>query len=216
MAPILFVCVGFVSNNFVTRRWHCSSVQNSVWAWEIIVMLLTGLYCWGTTTSSVRLFPPECRLECPSDHIRHMCLPCLTVLLSSPNLSSPLLTLMPTTAESTVFCQLVRDFSFRPGALSTLLARSQPVLITRLLDASVSRDKGGRVKEAPRVANPSGFGTRRLIRDIGVFRLRYTRGLTPGRALQASDGIWSCGGFFCRGHVYGLLPCLRNRTQFLV
>ena len=70
-----------------------------------------------------RLFPPKCRVECPSDHGRHECvLPCLLVLLSSP-----LLTLVPT-AESTVSANLF-VIPLRRGASENLFALSQFVLV---------------------------------------------------------------------------------------
>ena len=67
------------------------------------------------------------------------------------------------------------------------MALYQLVFIPRLLYASVSQVKGGGVEEAglPRAGNPSGFGMRRLVCDIGVFRLRGTRCPTPGRTLEA-------------------------------
>ena len=75
------------------------------------------------TSPCPRLFPPECRVEFPSDHGRHECvLPCLLVLLSSP-----LLTLVPA-AESTVFAN-VFVIRLRRGASNNLFALSQFVLV---------------------------------------------------------------------------------------
>ena len=56
---------------------------------------------------------------------------------------------------------------------------------------------------------------RRLIRDIGVFRLLNIAGRTQGRTLGVAGGICSWG-FFCQAHVCDLLPCLRSRSQFQV
>ena len=56
---------------------------------------------------------------------------------------------------------------------------------------------------------------RRSIRDIGVFRLHGTRGRIQGRTLEVS-GVTCSYGFFCRAHVYDVLPCLRSSTQFYV
>ena len=54
------------------------------------------------SVSLPRLFPPERRLECPSDHDRTTaCSPCLMVLLSSR-----LLTFLPTAESITVFANL--------------------------------------------------------------------------------------------------------------
>ena len=78
-----------------------------------------------------RLFPPKCRVECPSDHGRHECvLPCLRVLLSSP-----LLTLVPA-AEATVFANFF-VIRLRRGASENLFALSQFVLTAAYCTLSV-------------------------------------------------------------------------------
>ena len=75
------------------------------------------------TSPCPRVFPPECRVEFPSNHGRHKCvLPCLLMLLSSP-----LLTFVPT-AESTVFANL-SVIRLRRGASRNLFALSQFVLV---------------------------------------------------------------------------------------
>ena len=72
-----------------------------------------------------RLFTPECRVECPSYHCRHECVPpCLLVVL----LSSPLLTLVPTAKSTVVFANLF-VIRLRRGASENLFALSQLVLV---------------------------------------------------------------------------------------
>lgn len=164
------------------------------------------------TSPCPRLFPPECRVECPSDHGRHECvLPCLLVLLSSP-----LLTLV-LTAESTVLASLF-VIRLRRGASENLFCAVSVRARPCLLYASVSREKGGGAEQVrlSRVANPFGLGMRRSIRDIGVFRPRDTRGRIQGRNLGVLGGTCSCGGLVCQVPFYDLLPCLRSRTQFWV
>ena len=164
------------------------------------------------TSPCPRLFPPECRVECPSYHGRHECvLPRLLVLLSSP-----LLTLVPT-AESTLAASLF-VIRLRRGASENLFCavpvRARPCL----LYASVSREKGGGAKKMrlSRVANPFGLGMRRSIRDIREFRPRCTRGRIQGRILGVLSGNCSCGGLVYQVPFHDLLPCLRSRTQFWV
>ena len=99
----------------------------------------------GTTISftspCARVFPPEWRVECPSDHGRHECvLPCLLVLLSSP-----LLTLV-LTAESTVLASLFVSRS-RRGASENLFCAVSVRARPCLLYASVSRGKGRGAKK---------------------------------------------------------------------
>ena len=117
--------------------------------------------------------------------------------------------------ESTVFANLF-VIRLRRGASENLFCAVSIRARPRLLYASVSREKGGGATKVglSRVANPSGLGMRRLIRDIGVFRPRDTRGRIQGRTLEVSGLTFSCGGFFCRAQVYDVLPCLRSSTQF--
>ena len=164
------------------------------------------------TSPCPRLFPPACRVECPSDHGRHECvLPCLVVLLSSM-----LLTLVPT-AESTVLASLF-VIRLRRGASENLFCAVSVRARPRLQYASVSREKGGGAKKVglSRVANLFGLGMRRSIRDIGVFRPRDTRGRIQGCIVRVLGGTCSCGGLVCQVPVYDLLPCLRSRTQFRI
>ena len=85
---------------------------------------LTDGYNNFLNISLPRLFPPECRVECPSDQGRHECvLPCLPVLLSSP-----LLTLVPT-VESTVFANLFVIWLRRGESENLFLALSHFVLV---------------------------------------------------------------------------------------
>ena len=115
--------------------------------------------------------------------------------------------------ESTVFANLF-VIRLRRGASENLFCAVSIRARPRLLYASVSREKGGGATKVglSRVANPSGLGMRRLIRDIGVFRPRDTRGRIQGRTLVVLGGTCSCGGLVCQAHVYDLPPCLRSRT----
>ena len=165
----------------------------------------TGLNCHasynlsplGTTISftspCARVFPPEWRVECPSDHGRHECvLPCLLVLLSSP-----LLTLV-LTAESTVLVSLF-VVRLRRGASENLFCavsvRARPRL---LYIRSGSREDGGGATMVglSRVGNPFALGMRRSTRDIEVYCPLDTRGRIQGRILGASGGTCSGGGAY--------------------
>ena len=105
---------------------------------------------------------------------------------------------MPT-AESTVFANLF-VIRIRRGASENLFCAVSIRARPRLLYASVSREKGGGAKKVrlSRVANPSGLGMRRLIRDIGVFRPRGTRGRIQARILVVLGGTCSCGAWSAR------------------
>ena len=70
------MCMGFVSNNLVTRRWNCCVVpfQLRVGPGHEVSCLLqptTVGYNNFLSVSLPGLFPLVCRLECPSDHDRH-------------------------------------------------------------------------------------------------------------------------------------------------
>ena len=159
-----------------------------------------------------RLFPPECRVECLSDHGRHECvLPFLLALLSSP------LLILVLTAESTVLASLF-VIRLRRGASENLFCAVSVRARPCLLHASVYRENGGEAKKVrlSRVANPFGLGMRRSIRDIGVVRPRDTRGRIQGRIHGVLGGTCSCGGLVCQVPFYDLLPCLRSRTQYWV
>ena len=140
-----------------------------------------------STSSCPRVFPPEWRVECPSNHGRHECvLPCLLVLLSSPLLTCVL------TAESTVLASLF-VIRLRRGASENLFCAVSVRARPCLLYASDSREKGEGAKKVrlSRVAKPFGLGMRRSIRDIGVFRPRDTRGRSHGRTYLRSLNRYS-------------------------